>query len=103
MHGRYLGTCDRSHSFAKFAERASPGKIGNFFRWLGGCYCISHSRPPVRILRPVGIGTAVSDVSLWITMLPFPVIWNWSAMKEVHGEGAKASAVPVTVTSCLGR
>src|SRR5437660_11262260 len=68
-----------------------------------GGYCISHSRPPVRILRPAGIGTLVSEVSLWMTMLPFPVTWKVSAMNEVHGEGAKISAVPVMVTSCFGR
>src|SRR5260370_28643414 len=87
----------------------APGRVAHSHRNLLAVqlvrigYCVSHNRPPVRILRPAGIGTLVSEVSLWMTMLPFPVIWKVSAMNEVHGEGANASAVPVTVTSCFCR
>src|SRR5260370_8194724 len=83
----------------------APGRVAHSHRNLLAVqlvrigYCVSHNRPPVRILRPAGIGPLVSEVSLWMTMLPFPGIWKVSAMNEVHGEGANASAVPVTVTS----
>src|ERR1700693_3251918 len=111
MHGCYQGTCDPGHSFAKIrpgGDRSTGPAVplhGNLIavQQVSAGYCVSHSRPPVRILRPAGIGTLVSEVSLWMTMLPFPVTWNVSAMNEVHGEGANASAVPVTVTSCFGR